>query len=138
MLYGDRDAMRRFFVETHARRRSGQVLTPTEALIADVIDEHPEYHELLQAGRIDDDYTAEQGRMNPFLHLGMHIAIREQVGIDRPQGIRAAWQALAARDGGAHTAEHRMLDCLAEALAAAQRSGQPPDDQAYLESVLKL
>ena len=138
MLYGDRNAMRQYFVETFGKRRSGQVLTPAETLIADVIDEHPEYHELLQAGRIEGEYTVEQGQMNPFLHLGMHIAIREQVGIDRPQGIRAAWQALAERDGGAHAAEHRMLDCLAEALAQAQRAGQPPDERAYLEAVLRL
>ncbi len=138
MLYGDRNAMRQFFVETYRKQRSGRAMTPMETLIADVIDEHPEYHQLLQAGRVGEDYTVEQGRMNPFLHMAMHIVIREQVGIDRPAGIRAAWQGLAARMDGAHDAEHRMLDCLAETIADAQRTGQAPDEQAYLEAVRRL
>jgi hypothetical protein len=64
--------------------------------------------------------------------MGMHIAIREQLSIDKPAGIKAAYADLLAHSRDAHEAEHRMLDCLAEALWRAQRENKLPDEQAYL------
>lgn len=138
MIYGDRNEMRLLFVTAYRKRRDGAVLDPLEAMIAEVIGAHPEYHALLERGEIEHDYTVEQGEANPFLHMALHMAIREQLSIDRPAGIRAAWRALAARLGDGHAAEHRMLECLGETLHAAQRDGRPPDEQAYLDAVLAL
>ncbi len=137
MLYGDRDSVRQVFVETFRKSTAGQALEPMEQVIATVIHEHPEYHSLLQQGEIAGDYTVEQGQTNPFLHMGMHITIREQVSIDRPPGIAAAWQQLALHDSP-HNAEHQMLDCLAEVLLQAQRDRTAPDEQAYLLAVRRL
>ncbi|MBT8136730.1 MAG: DUF1841 family protein [Gammaproteobacteria bacterium] len=138
MLYGDRNDMRQVFVDTYRKTQAGMPLAPMEQVIAAVIAEHPEYHKLLGAGDIDRDYTVEQGQTNPFLHMAMHISIREQLSVDRPAGISAAWQRLSLREGDAHQAEHRMLDCLAEMLIEAQRSGSMPDEQAYLRAVQQL
>jgi hypothetical protein len=60
------------------------------------------------------------------------------VATDRPAGIAAVHARLAARAGGAHEAEHRMLETLAEALWEAQRSGRPPDENVYLERLRSL
>ena len=68
----------------------------------------------------------------------MHLAIREQVGTDRPPGIRAIHAALARRLGDVHEAEHRMIECLGEALWNAQRAGTAPDETAYLEALRRL
>ena len=84
---------------------------------------------------LERDYTPEAGQSNPFLHMGMHLAIREQVGTDRPAGIRAVHSALAARLGGIHEAEHVMIECLGEALWNAQRAGVAPDEARYLEDL---
>ena len=70
--------------------------------------------------------------------MGLHLAIREQVSTDRPAGISAIHRELAARAGGAHAAEHRMIEPLAEALWEAQRSGRAPDELAYLERLRRL
>ena len=43
------------------------------------------------ADRIDDYLTVERGQSNPFLHLSMHLSIAEQISIDQPSGIRAAF-----------------------------------------------
>ena len=137
MLYGDRDRVRQVFVDTFRKSANGEALTPMEQIIATVIHEHPEYHSVLQHGEIAGDYTVEQGQTNPFLHMGMHITIREQISIDRPPGIAAAWRQLALREDP-HSAEHRMLDCLAEILLQAQRDGAPPDEEAYLLAVRQL
>ena len=130
--------MRQLFVDVFAKSRAGTPLTSLETVISDVIDDHPEYHDLLQRGDVDSEYTVEMGQTNPFLHMAMHIAIREQVQTDRPAGIRSAWERLATLRGNAHAAEHAMLECLGEALANSQSSGLPPDEQAYLDSVRQL
>jgi hypothetical protein len=45
---------------------------------------------------------------------------------------------LARRLGDVHAAEHRMLEQLGVALWDSQRSGRPPDEAAYLESLRRL
>lgn len=138
MLYGDRNDMRQVFVDTYRKSQAGTPLAPMEQLIGAVIAEHPEYHQMLASGDIDSDYPVEHGQTNPFLHMAMHISIREQISVDRPAGISAAWQQLSIKEGDPHRAEHRMLDCLAEMLLQAQRDGAMPDEQAYLRAIQRL
>ncbi len=115
----------------------GAPLTALESIIADVIRMHPEYHALLGKGVevLDKDWLPEGGETNPFLHMGMHIAIREQLSIDRPAGIQAAYAALLRHTGDAMETEHAMLECLAEALWRAQRENRLPDEAAYLACI---
>ncbi len=108
-----------------------------EVLAAQWTDEHPEYHADLadvQAALVAS-YTVEDGRSNPFLHLSMHLTISEQCSIDQPRGIRQAVELLAAKRGSLHEAHHEVMDCLGEMVWASQRSGLPPDGQAYLEAI---
>jgi hypothetical protein len=70
--------------------------------------------------------------------MGMHITLAEQIGSDRPQGIRGSYRQMVARFGDNHAAEHAMMDCLGAALWEAQRSGAAPDEQRYLECLRKL
>jgi hypothetical protein len=72
--------------------------------------------------------------MNPFLHLSLHLAIADQISVDRPAGIRAAYQALRQRLE-VHDAEHAILECLGETLWRAQREGGTMDTEQYLECV---
>ena len=39
------------------------------------------------------DYLPEMGDTNPFLHMSMHMAIKEQLSIDQPAGIRRTFRA---------------------------------------------
>ena len=136
----DRSSLRRSYVEAWRKRREALPLEPLEHQIADVVELHPEYHPVLEldAQALHRDYSPEGGQSNPFLHMGMHLAIREQVATNRPAGITAIHAALSQRLGSAHEAEHRMIECLGEALWNAQRSGLPPDESAYLESLRRL
>jgi hypothetical protein len=138
-MFQSRDEVRQVYLGVWHKIQQNLVLEPMEALIADVIEIHPEYHALLAAG--DDikqqEFTPEQGQTNPFLHMGMHITLREQAGTDRPPGIRAIHQKLVSKQG-AHEAEHAMIECLGETLWNAQRSNQPPDEAAYLDCLKKL
>jgi hypothetical protein len=136
----DRGALRRRYRDAWQRERERLPLDPLDAMIVDVVRLHPEYHALLESDEaiLEREWRPEQGDTNPFLHMGLHLAIREQVSTDRPVGIRAAHAALAARLGEVHAAEHRMQEQLAEALWRAQRDGTLPDEAAYLEAVRRL
>src|ERR1700730_4642543 len=131
----NRDQMRRMYLDAWRKFTARAPLEPLEAQLAAVIAEHPEYVTWLESGEnaLTAEFTPEAGRQNPFLHMGLHLAIREQVATDRPAGIAEVHQKLSARLGDPHAAEHAMLEALAEALWDAQRNGRPPDEQAYLE-----
>jgi hypothetical protein len=130
-----RSEPRAMWIEAWRKRREGLPAEPLEIELADVAAMHPEYHATLQdvAGSADRDWTPEQGESNPFLHMGLHVAVREGLTTDRPQGIAALARSLAAGLGSMHAAEHALLDCMAETLWEAQRSGMPPDELVYLD-----
>jgi hypothetical protein len=140
MIHGNDPAeYRRFFQETWRKQRAGAALEPMESLVAQVIAAHPEYHALLESPEsAAQDFPPEAGRSNPFLHMGLHIALHEQLSADRPAGIRALYQGLVQRHPDPHAVEHRMGECLAEALWEAQRSGREPDEKGYLECLHRL
>jgi hypothetical protein len=129
--------VRRFFCETFRKMRANEILTPLEAIARDWIVQHPEYESALEhvESALDADYSVERGESNPFLHISMHLSIAEQISIDQPPGIRAAFVALAQRLGSEHEAHHQMMECLGEMIWASQRSGLPPDGEAYIDCV---
>jgi hypothetical protein len=135
MFAPTRDEVRRFFSDTLRKYRRGEPLEGLESTALQVILLHPEYHALLDDPErsLNQEFTPEQGQLNPFLHLSLHLAIEEQLSIDHPSGIRQRFEALAARTGSEHEAKHVVLECLGETVWQAQRTGQAPDEQAYLE-----
>jgi hypothetical protein len=134
-----REQLRRLYVDTWRKFRTNKPLEPLEAQLAELIAEHPDYHAMLEVeDSTSAEFPVEAGRENPFLHLGLHLAIREQVATDRPAGIAAAHSALARKLGSVHEAEHRILEVLGEMLWEAQRNGVAPEERAYLERVRRL
>ncbi len=135
MFNPTRDQVRQFFIDTWRKHRASEVLTPLEAMALDWILEHPEYHaDLENPDTAQADYSVEAGRTNPFLHLSMHLAIAEQLSIDHPPGIRAAYQALAQRSD-AHQAAHEVMECLGQVVWESQRLGTPMDTEAYIDLI---
>jgi len=133
-----RDELRRAYVEAWRRHVAGLPLSALQALIANVLSVHPEYHALLQSAEAAVGFEAHQApgapHANPFLHLGLHVAVREQIGLDRPPGLLEPYRRLVARLG-THGAEHVLMDALEKELAQAQASGRAPDEAAYVNRV---
>ena len=138
-MFESRDEVRQVYHDVWQKMQRRELLEPMQAMIAEVIEIHPEYHALLD--NIDElrqqEFTPDQGQTNPFLHMGMHIALREQTATDRPAGINSIYQKLVSSKGQ-HEAEHAMMECLGQALWNAQRSNQAPDENAYLDCLQKL
>ncbi|MBI3897751.1 MAG: DUF1841 family protein [Gammaproteobacteria bacterium] len=140
MYSNDRGEIRQVFFRAWRNYRAQRPLEGVERVIVDVAQRHPEYHALLEAPdtAAQRDYLAGLGETNPFMHLGLHIAIEEQLAIDQPAGVRQIYRQLLARHADAHTVEHAMMECLAETLWQAERNGQTPDQNAYIDCLRRL
>ncbi|MBX2836034.1 MAG: DUF1841 family protein [Gammaproteobacteria bacterium] len=136
----DRLRTRHLFCAAWKKHLKQEPLEPLEKQIVDLLKDHPEYHPLLQNpdDTLDKDFTSDHASGNPFLHLGLHLALREQVGTDRPIGIANITRSLLLKHQDGHTVEHLMMEPLGRALWDAQRIGQEPDSQAYLEELRRL
>ena len=140
MFTDSRNDTRKFFFEVWARMKAGEALEDMAGLVGDVIALHPEYHATLDDGHrvISRDLGGAEPVHNPFLHMGLHIALREQLAANRPAGIAVEYARLREGTTDIHAVEHRMIECLASELWRAQASGQLPDERAYLAAVAKL
>ena len=139
MIFGqDREELRKMYADAWQKRCDSLPMSPLEVQIADVVALHPEYHGALTSADLDREYTPEGGETNPYLHMGLHLGLREQVATNRPAGVAGIHSELARRLGDPHAAEHQMIDCLAETLWEAQSQNSTPDEQKYLERLRRL
>lgn len=139
MFNPSRSEARQFFIDTWRKYRNREALTAIEGVVAEVVIAHPEYRRVLESPDkfLDKDFPPEFGDVNPFLHFSMHVAIAEQLAIDQPPGITAAFRRLQRKLASDHEAKHRIMDCLGEMLWQSQRYSKPPDAAAYLSCIEK-
>lgn len=120
------------------------MLSPLEAVALDWMWKHPEYHDEFDNldAALTREYTVDEARTNPFLHMSMHLAVAEQLSIDQPPGIREVFKKLVARRSDEHAAMHDVMECLGEAVWSAQRAGSavPADEMSarYLDCLMRL
>ena len=138
-MFQSRDEIRQVYLKVWQKMQNQSLLEPMEAIIADVIKLHPEYHQMLDKSEstVEKDFSPEDGQTNPFLHMGMHITLCEQNNGDRPAGIHDIYQNLV-QQKGMHEAEHAMMECLGQTLWNAQRHNAMPDENAYLACLRQL
>ncbi len=139
MYSNERQAYRQLFLEVYHKMQSNTLLTPLEAQIAEVLDQHPYYHILFQNDQsLSQDFLAAQGEENPFLHMSLHLALQDQIKTDRPAGIAQVYQELLTKGIDAHEAEHQMLDILTEFMWQSLKQQHINNEQAYLEQLKQL
>jgi hypothetical protein len=136
MHSSDRNELRKVFFDAwqkHLRKLPVEML---ETQIIDILLQHPEYHELLS--HPENFQEKDFDEHNPFLHLSLHLALREQLATNRPAGIQQIFQTLCKKKQNTLDAEHQMIECLAEVLWEAQRSGVMPSEENYLERLKQI
>lgn len=136
MYTDDRNAYRKIFFEVWQKYLKKLPLEAVEAQILAVILVHPEYHTLLDDPRtfMSQEFALEE---NPFFHMSLHIALREQIQMDRPAGIKQISQDLSQKHN-AHDAEHMMTTIIAQMMFQSQQSGVAPDESQYLLKLKEL
>lgn len=141
MFYGETiQETRRFFFLSWEKYLQKKPLSALEQQLVQVILEHPEYHALFENPTLyqEQGFYPELGETNPFLHLGLHLSIREQVSTNRPAGIQKAFKRLVKKHSDPLHVEHLIMDQLAECLWRSQRDNLPPNEQDYLNSLAEL
>lgn len=124
MFYGDTiQETRQLFFSSWEKYQHKKLLSPLENEIVQVILAHPEYHKMLenQDKFQQHTYFPESGEPNPFLHMGLHLAIREQIATDRPSGIHLIYKNLVKKYNDSLVVEHLMMEQLAECLWLSQK-----------------
>jgi len=138
MFGQDRTELRQMFFTSWKKHQNKQLMEPLEAVVAKIIELHPEYHALLEDKEtVDKDYMPEMGQTNPFLHMAMHISIQEQLSTKRPTGIDQLYQSMLQKNKDPHETEHLMMECLGKMLWEAQSQNRTPDENDYLGCLRK-
>jgi Domain of unknown function (DUF1841) len=134
MYTDNRNAYRQLFFDVWQKHQKQISLEPIEKQVLEVILTHPEYHPMLsQPGQfMSQEFAIEE---NPFFHMSLHIAVREQLQMNRPAGIREAYQQLKTRFETEMDVEHFMITVLANIMHQSQMTGTPPDEQEYLQQL---
>lgn len=136
MFSSERDELRKMFFTAWQNYLEKKPLDPLHGQIVEIILQHPEYHSLLNDPEKyqTKDFMGE----NPFLHMSLHLALRDQIKTDRPAGIKQIYENLFEKFPNALSIEHRMMECLERVLWEAQRNGVMPDESVYLDYLRKI
>lgn len=139
MFKPSREQARQLFFDTWRKYRQREILSGIETIALEVILLHPEYHDILSDPEryLDKDYLPEMGDTNPFLHMSMHVAIKEQLSINQPVGICERFARLQKNCRSEHVAAHQTMECLAEMIWQAQRTQSAPDASIYFDCLDK-
>jgi len=136
MFSSERDELRKMYFMAWEKHLNKLPVEPLEAQIIEIILQHPEYHAFLE--NPEKHQAQDFIEANPFLHLSLHLALREQISTNRPHGIKNVYRDLMMKYADNLLVEHRMMECLERILWEAQRSGAMPDEGIYLESLREL
>ena len=130
MIEQNQQALRDYYTVSWKKHREQLPLTDLERQIVEVIIEHPEYHTFIEHPQECDDKGF-------YLHLGLHLGLREQLNTNRPAGILTIFKTLSEKIG-AHEAEHKMMSVLEAALWEAQKNNVMPSEDEYLKALRKI
>ena len=136
MFFQDRKSQREFLAKSWQKYTSNIPLEPLEERLVSIIEIHPEYQDLIT--NIDSEYFPEQGEINPFLHINLHLALKDQLSLNEPNGVREVHQKLIYHFKDQHVVEHLMMECIAEMIYISQKNNTTMDQESYLNCITSL
>ena len=136
MFYQDRKKQREFLANSWQKYTRNKPLEPLEKQLASIIEIHPEYHDLI--GNIDSECFPEHDGVNPFLHINLHLALRDQLSSNQPKGVKEVHQKLINQCKDPHEVEHLMMECIEEMIYISQKSNTTMDQESYLNCITNL
>jgi hypothetical protein len=130
MFTEKRDKMRQVFFDAWKKNQKKMPLDALELQLIQIMALHPEYHAFLHDPK--QFMHADFLENNPFLHMSLHMGLREQIATDRPAGIKNIFIRLSEKCHDLHEAEHLMMEALAKILLQAEKNGAMPSENEYL------
>lgn len=129
--------MRSFFYSSWDKYKQKQRLSTLEQQLVSIILDHPEYHCIFddpsQSETLLNSFTE-----NPFLHLAMHLTIRDQITLKKPPEVSTIFHKLQQKHGDSHIVEHLLMEPLARYLIQLQQSTTPPSITDYVSACQEL
>lgn len=138
MLNQDRTALRQQYFSAWQKYHAKQLLSPLESQLIQVILDHPEYQDYVEQANKYADYSFETDDINPFLHMSMHLSLRDQVSADNPVGVKSVFERLLLRQGDALLVEHEMMRILTDHIWMMLKQQKPFNAAEYLEHLHRL
>ena len=133
MFSQDKKKQREYLADSWQKYIKNRPLEPLEKQLVSIIEIHPEYHDLIC--NIETDYFPEQGEVNPFLHINLHLALRDQLSLNQPKGIKEVHLKLIKHYKDSHEVEHLMMECIAEMIYISQKNNTGMDYESYLNCI---
>jgi len=132
MYTDDRNAYRQYFFMLWQKYQKKLPLEAAETQLLDIKLQHPEYHLFLENPKqfANQDFALEE---NPFFHMSLHLAVREQIATQRPVGIEAVFERLMSTHNDRLQVEHLMMERLIYFMQTGQQN-----DQEYLQALKDL
>jgi len=132
----DRKKQRKFLAKSWKKYTNYKPLDPLEEQLVSIIEIHPEYQDLIS--NIDSEYFPGQGEVNPFLHINLHLAIRDQLSLNQPKGVKEVHHELIKHYKDSHEVEHLMMECITEMIYISQKNNTTMDQESYLNCIKSL
>ena len=128
-MIDDPTVYRQHILQAWQNKQNSLPLDRMQQQIVDVIEQHPEYHNILNQSEIalNETYRTDN---NPFLHIALHLSLNEQISMDRPAGIRALWEQACQRKDP-HDCAHQCISIMADMLWDAQHNKVLISDEEY-------
>lgn len=136
MFYNNIKDTREIFFSSWNKYKQNQALSLLEQQIVKVILVHPEYHTFLKERSTVHSFSGPED--NPFLHMGLHLAVRDQLKIDRPCGISEVYYSLLFKYKEELSVEHLMMEQLFYGLLKAQNEDEVFNERVYVENLKQL
>ncbi len=138
MFGQDIQALRTVYFDAWEKFNQQAILSPLEHIITQAISTHPEYHDFF-SDRKNVNHTLTHSDGTPhFFHLGLHVALGEQLQADRPKGIKKIYTKLMGLYFDPIEVEHKMIHCLMAFLVESAQHPNQPNEKNYLAKLEKL
>jgi hypothetical protein len=130
--------VRIFFFDVYDKYMNNIPLSSLELIALEVIQQHKEYLPIIQQKEkyLNYQWLPESGMTNPFLHMSMHISIKEQLSINQPVGVVDYYNQLLNKYLDPMVVEHHIMDCLAEMIWYSQKNQVPFDVSIYFNCLI--
>lgn len=137
ILGNQRENYRAVFFNAYKKYQKKLPLEPLEKQLLQIILDHPHYHFIFENEQNQkNDAWDKQLKENPFLHMSLHISIRDQLAMDQPKGILAIYHDLVLKVGDTHEAEHLMMQILVNTLREMMEKNMSDfDEELYLNAI---
>ena len=118
------------------KQRKEEPLTGLEQMVAQVMEEHPEFEPFWDQGeRMAYPQEIGESVVNPLVHTGLHVVVEKQIREDDPEEVRLLLGRLVEKGKSRHEALHVIAQVWGSHYFQSVRRGNPMEELSYIESL---